>query len=175
MTYFARALGASHTGALDDARRASAALDDIQKKLADSGDLYWAEQVAIEADGAKAHLALAEGRTAEALATMRATALREDATEKNAVTPGPLAPARELLGDMLLETKQPSAALVEYEATLKKEPNRFRAVHGAAQAAAESGDQETARRYYAQLLQIAAKADSPGRPELAEAKRVTER
>jgi hypothetical protein len=175
MTYFARALGASHTGALDDARRASAALDDIQKKLAGSGDLYWAEQVAIEADGAKAHLALAEGRTAEAIATMRAAALREDATEKNAVTPGPLAPARELLGDMLLETKQPSAALIEYEATLKKEPNRFRAVNGAARASAESGDQETARRYYAQLLQIAAKADSPGRPELAEAKRVTER
>ncbi|HVW05321.1 MAG TPA: hypothetical protein VHB78_09950 [Vicinamibacterales bacterium] len=175
MTYFARALGASHTGALDDARRASAALDDIQKKLAGSGDLYWAEQVAIERDGAKAYLALAEGHTDEALATMRATALREDATEKNAVTPGPLAPARELLGDMLLETKQPSTALVEYEATLKKEPNRFRAVHGAARAAAESGDQEMARRYYAQLLQIAAKADSPGRPEFAEAKRVTER
>jgi hypothetical protein len=175
MTYFARALGASHTGALDDARRASAALDDIQKKLAGSGDLYWAEQVAIERDGAKAYLVLAEGRTDEALATMRATALREDATEKNAVTPGPLAPARELLGDMLLETKQPSAALVEYEATLKKEPNRFRAISGAARAAAESGDQEMARRYYAQLLQITAKADSPGRPELAEAKRVTGR
>jgi tetratricopeptide (TPR) repeat protein len=175
MTYFARALGASHTGALDDARRASVALDDIQKKLAGSGDLYWAEQVAIERDGAKAYLALAEGRTAEAIAAMRAAALREDATEKNAVTPGPLAPARELLGDMLLEAKQPSAALVEYEATLKKEPNRFRATYGAARAAAASGDQERARRYYAQLLQIAAKADSPGRPELAEAKRVTGR
>jgi hypothetical protein len=175
MTYFARVLGASHTGALDDARPASVALDDIQKKLAGSGDLYWAEQVAIERDGAKAYLALAEGRTAEAIAAMRAAALREDATEKNAVTPGPLAPARELLGDMLLEAKQPSAALVEYEATLKKEPNRFRATYGAARAAAESGDQETARRYYAQLLQIAAKADSPGRPELAEATRVTGR
>jgi tetratricopeptide (TPR) repeat protein len=175
MTYFARALGASHTGALDDARRASVALDDIQKKLAGSGDLYWAEQVAIERDGAKAYLALAEGRTTEAIATMRAAARREDATEKNAVTPGPLAPARELLGDMLLETKQPSAALVEYEATLKKEPNRFRATYGAARAAADSGNQERARRYYAQLLQIAAKADSPGRPELAEAKRVTGR
>jgi tetratricopeptide (TPR) repeat protein len=175
MTYFARVLGASHTGALDDARPASVALDDIQKKLAGSGDLYWAEQVAIERDGAKAYLALAEGRTAEAIAAMRAAALREDATEKNAVTPGPLAPARELLGDMLLEAKQPSAALVEYEATLKKEPNRFRATYGAARAAAASGDQERARRYYAQLLQIAAKADSPGRPELAEAKRVTGR
>lgn len=175
MTHFARALGASHTGALDDARRASAALDDIQKKLAGSSEPYWAEQVAIERDGAKAYLALAEGRTTEALATMRATALREDATEKNAVTPGPLAPARELLGDMLLEAKQPAAALVEYEATLKKEPNRFRAVDGAARAATAAGDQETARRYYAQLLQIAAKADSPGRPELAEAKRVTGR
>jgi Tfp pilus assembly protein PilF len=121
-----------------------------------------------------AYLALAEGRTAEALTMMRAAAQREDATEKNAVTPGPLAPARELLGDMLLDAKQPSAALVEYEATLKKEPNRFRAVHGAARAAAESGDQEAARRYYAQLLQIAAHADRPVRPELAEAMRVTD-
>jgi tetratricopeptide (TPR) repeat protein len=174
MTYFARALGASHTGALDDARRASAALDDIQKTLAGSSEPYWAEQVAIERDGAMAYLALAEGRTAEALTMMRAAAQREDATEKNAVTPGPLAPARELLGDMLLDAKQPSAALVEYEATLKKEPDRFHAVHGAARAAAESGDQEAARRYYAQLLQIAAHADRPVRPELAEAMRVTD-
>ena len=40
----------------------------------------------------------------------------EDATEKSAVSPGPLAPARELLGEMLLEMKRPKEALTELEA-----------------------------------------------------------
>jgi len=101
---------------------------------------------------------------------MRATVTREDATEKNAVTPGPLAPARELLGDMLLDLKKPAEALVEYEATMKKEPNRFRGVYGAAKAASLSGDRAKAKAYYAQLLDICKRADSPGRPELAEAR-----
>jgi tetratricopeptide (TPR) repeat protein len=101
---------------------------------------------------------------------MRATATREDATDKNAVTPGPLAPARELLGDMLLDLKKPAEALVEYEATMKKEPNRFRGVYGAARAASLAGDRAKARTYYTQLLDICKRADSPGRPELAEAR-----
>ena len=74
---------------------------------------------------------------------MRTAATREDATEKSAVTPGPVAPARELLGDMLLELKQPAAALKEYQAVMKKEPNRFRAIYGAASAASLAGDQAT--------------------------------
>ena len=90
-------------------------------------------------------LALAEGRNADALAGMRAAADMEDRTEKAAVTPGPLAPARELLGQMLLQLAQPSEALKEFEATLKKEPNRFRAVYGAATAAAQAGDRARAR------------------------------
>ena len=85
---------------------------------------------------------------------MRAVALREDATEKSAVTPGPVAPARELLGEMLIELKQPAAALKEFQATLKKEPNRFRAVYGAARAAELSGDQAGSASYYAQLVKI---------------------
>jgi tetratricopeptide (TPR) repeat protein len=170
MTYFARALGATHTGALADARRSIDALQDIQDRLTKAKETYWAEQVAIEHDDAAAFLALAEGRTADALSTMRAAALREDATEKNAVTPGPIAPARELLAEMLLEMKQPAQALKEFEATLKKEPNRFRALYGAARAASLSGDRTAARSYYAQLLKICERADSPGRPELVEAK-----
>ncbi len=81
----------------------------------------------------------------DALTMMRATATREDATEKNAVTPGPLAPARELLGDMLLQMKKPAEALVEYQATMKKEPNRFRGVYGAAKAASLAGDRAAAK------------------------------
>jgi tetratricopeptide (TPR) repeat protein len=170
MSYFARALGASHTGALDDARQSIAALAGIRDRLTQAKEAYWAEQVGIQHDSATAFLALAEGRTADALAAMRAAAVREDATEKNAVTPGPIAPARELLGEMLLELKRPADAVKEFEATMKKEPNRFRAVYGAAKAASLAGDAATARTYYRQLLTICTHADAPGRPELAEAK-----
>ena len=170
MTLFARALGSAQTGALDNARSAIDAMKTIQANLTQAKEAYWAEQVAIQVDGAAAFLALAEKRTDDAVKMMRATVTREDATEKNAVTPGPLAPARELLGDMLLELKKPAEALVEYEATMKKEPNRFRGVYGAAKAASLAGDRAKARTYYTQLLDICKKADSPGRPELAEAR-----
>ncbi|HUR19980.1 MAG TPA: hypothetical protein VMZ90_04175, partial [Vicinamibacterales bacterium] len=173
MTHFARALGASHTGKLDDARQSIAALKNIQDRLVEAKEAYWGEQVGIQREGALAFLAMAEGKTAEALATMRAAAVREDATEKSAVTPGPIAPARELLGEMLLEMKQPAEALKEFQATLKKEPNRFRALYGAAKAASLDGDKATARTYYGQLVKMCAKADSPGRPELAEARKFT--
>jgi hypothetical protein len=173
MTHFARALGAAHTGALVPARASIDALQQIHDRLAQAGEAYWAEQVEIEREGASAFVALAEGKTDEAVRTMRGAAAREDATEKNAVTPGPVAPARELLGDLLIELKQPAAALREYQATLEKEPNRFRAVYGAARAAALAGDQQTAKTMYAKLLSVCVKADQPGRPELAEARTAT--
>ena len=97
---------------------------------------------------------------------MAAAAALEDTTEKSAVTPGPLAPARELLGEMLLEANQPAKALVEFEANLKKEPNRFKSVYGAARAAELAGDKRKARTYYAQLVKICERGDRPGRPEL---------
>jgi tetratricopeptide (TPR) repeat protein len=100
---------------------------------------------------------------------MKTALEREGATEKNAVTPGPLAPASELLGEMLLQLKEPAQALKQFEATLTKEPNRFRAVLGAARAANLSGDQAAARKYYGLLLNLCPRADKPGRSELAEA------
>lgn len=124
MTYFARALGASHTGDLAKAKSSVDSLASIQQRLATMGEAYWAEQVAIQRLAAQAWLDLAEHREADALAHMREAATREDATEKNAVTPGPLAPARELLGDMLLTLNRPTEARAEYRATLTKEPNR---------------------------------------------------
>jgi Tfp pilus assembly protein PilF len=97
----------------------------------------------------------------------------EDKTEKNAITPGPLAPARELLGEMLLESKQPAEALKEFEATLTKEPNRFRSLYGAAEAAKQAGDRQTAHAYFQKLLKVAERGDIPGRQELAEARSET--
>jgi hypothetical protein len=128
MTYFARSLGASHTGDLAKAKASVDSLESIQQRLSAKGEGYWAEQVAIQRLGAEAWLDLAEKRETDALGLMREAATREDATEKNAVTPGPLAPARELLGDMLMELNRPAEATAEYRATLKKEPNRRHAL-----------------------------------------------
>ena len=128
MTYFARSLGASHTGDLTKAKAFVDSLASIQLRLSARGEGYWAEQVAIQRLAAEAWLDLAEKRETDALGLMREAATREDATEKSAVTPGPLAPARELLGDMLMELNRPGEATAEYRATLKKEPNRRHAL-----------------------------------------------
>jgi hypothetical protein len=130
MTYFARSLGASHTNDVAGARVAIDSLASIRQRLIGKGEPYWAEQLAIQQLAAQAWLDLAEHREADALAHMREAATREDATEKNAVTPGPLAPARELLGDMLVQLHRPAEAIVEYRATLQREPNRRHSLRG---------------------------------------------
>jgi hypothetical protein len=132
MTYFARALGASHIGDLAKSRAAIDSLSSIQQRLSAKGESYWAEQVAIQQLAARAWLELAEHRNDSALAHMREAAAREDATEKSAVTPGPLAPAREQLGDMLAALNRKAEAKVEYRATLQKEPNRRHSLRGVA-------------------------------------------
>jgi tetratricopeptide (TPR) repeat protein len=170
LTWFARALGAARTGEIATARTAVAELQKAVDRLTAEREAYWAEQVTIQKIAASAWLALAEGRQADALASMREAAEREDRTEKAAVTPGPLAPARELLGEMLLQVKQPKAALAEFQKVMTKEPNRFRAVAGAAAAASRSGNAALARKLNAELLKICPRGDTPGRPELAAAR-----
>ena len=133
MTYFARALGAVHVKDLSKARASVDSLAAIRDRLA-ANEQYWSEQVAIQHLAATAWLELESGNADSALAHMRQAAMREDATEKSAITPGPLAPARELLGDMLMKLKRPREALAEYRKTLVKEPNRRRALAGAARA-----------------------------------------
>lgn len=171
LTHLARALGAAHRGHADTIKASIDALQRITDTLTGQKETYWAEQTEIQRREAVAWLALTEGRGIDAVAAMRVAAEMEDRTEKAAVTPGPLAPARELLGEMLLQLKQPADALKEFEATLKKEPNRFRAVFGAATAAALAGNRAKSRTYYAQLVKICERGDTPGRPELAEARK----
>jgi hypothetical protein len=168
MTYFARSLGASHLGDTTGARVAIDSLGAIRERLAAAREGYWAEQVAIQQLDAQAWLELAEHRPERALARMHEAARREDATEKSAVTPGPLAPARELLGDMLLELQRPSEALAAYRATLEKEPNRFRTLRGALRAATLADDRPAATQYASALRTLTSRADVPGRPELRE-------
>jgi len=173
MTWFARGLGAARLGQVASANEAAAALQEIRERLATAGENYWARQVEIQQLAVGAWAALAAGKKEEALRQMKSAAELEDGTEKSAVTPGPLAPARELLGDMLLEMNEPSQALEQFEATLKKEPGRFRALYGAGHAAQLSGDRETSQKYFRELLKVCTRADQPGRPELAEAQRAT--
>jgi len=118
---------------------------------------------------ALAWVALAEGRGVEGIDLLRAAAASEDATDKAAISPGPLAPARELLGEMLLESGNAKEALVAFEATMKKEPGRFRGMYGAARAAEAAGDAAKARRLYGTLLNLAQSA-STERPEVQHAR-----
>ncbi len=173
VTYYARALGAARSGNAAAARPDLDRLAILRDVLEKENDAYWTEQVDIQRRAALAWVRLAEGQPSEALTLMREAADREDATDKSAVTPGPIKPARELLGEMLLQVNRPAEALAAFEATLHREPNRFRATYGEARAAAASGNRPKARASYAKLLQIAKAADQPGRPELAEARKAT--
>jgi tetratricopeptide (TPR) repeat protein len=150
---FARALGNAHTGDLSRANSAIVSLVANQEKLTAMNEAYWAEQVAIQILEARAAVDFADKRTADALQQMKEAVNREDATEKAAVTPGPLAPAHELLGDMYLDLHRSAEALVEYRACLQREPNRFRSLYGAMKAASGSGDKAAAAEYARQIEQ----------------------
>jgi hypothetical protein len=171
VTYFARALGAARSGNPAAAAKDMETLNALAAKLKEAKDAYWTSQVEIQSKGASAWIALAEGKKDEGLALMRQAVAMEDLTEKSAISPGPIKPARELLGEMLLEMGKPAEALAEFEATMKKEPNRFRGVYGAAVAAERSSDKAKAKTYYAQLLKICEKGDKGGRPELEAARK----
>jgi tetratricopeptide (TPR) repeat protein len=169
MTWFARGLGAARLGQARAANESATALQQIRERLVKAGENYWGLQVEIQELAVRAWAALAEGKKEEALQQMKSAAELEDGTEKSAVTPGPLAPARELLGEMLLEVNEPAQALEQFEATLKKEPGRFRALYGAAHAAQLSGNRDASQRLFRELLQVCVSADKPGRPEVTEA------
>jgi hypothetical protein len=168
ITHFARALGAARSGDPDAARPDIAKLAELRDRLLQEKDAYWAEIVDIQRQVAAAWLLAAEGKHADALAAMRAAAEAEDKTEKSIVTPGPLAPARELYGSMLLERGMTAEALAAFEATLAKEPNRLGATVGAAQAAEKSGDAAKARQHYAKVMELAEGREA--RAEVAQAR-----
>jgi tetratricopeptide (TPR) repeat protein len=170
ITYFARAVGAARSGDATGAHAAARKLGELQSALAAKGEEYWAQQVQIQQISAQAWATFAEGEKEEAVRLLREAVAIEDSTDKSAISPGPLAPARELLGEMLLQLDRPADALTELEAVVKKEPNRFRATYHAARAATLTGDREKGSKYYAALLRIAEKADTPPRPELEEAR-----
>lgn len=145
---YARGIGAA-LGTDPAAARAEAAR--LQALAAATKAPYWAEQIGIQAAVVEALATRAEGRNDDALAMLRSAAEREDATEKHVITPGPIVPARELLAYATLDTGDATAALREFESVLQREPNRYRAVEGAARAAERAGDTVKAAEYSRQL------------------------
>ena len=170
ISHFARALGAARSGKPEAAKADVQKLAELRDKLREAKDNYWSEIVDIQRQVAVAWVLHAEGKYDEALKAMSAAADAEDKTEKHVVTPGPLAPARELYGFMLLDRGMAKEALAAFEATKAKEPNRFQGYAGAAKAADTLGDKAAARHNYQQLVALTANADTE-RPEVAAAKK----
>ena len=133
-------------------------------------DAYWAEQVDIQRRIALAWVAYSEGRKAEGIAELRAAADAADATDKSAVSPGPLAPARELLRVHVPRRRPRRRGAGRVRSESREEPNRFRGLYGAGQAAEAAGDRVKAARFYQQLLKMAPGDASSQRPELQHAR-----
>jgi tetratricopeptide (TPR) repeat protein len=170
ITYFARALGAARAGDPEAAKPDIAKLGELRDKLREAKDAYWLEQVDIQAKIASAWLLYAEGKKGDALKAMSEAADAEDHTEKHPVTPGVLKPARELYGEMLLDSGNAKDALTAFEATLKKEPKRLSALAGAARAAAQLGDASKGRDYFGKIVEQAGNGGDT-RTEIADARK----
>ncbi len=166
--HFARALGSARTGDPASAQKEIEKLGEL-KQNAPKQPYDWRSQIEIQETAARAWVALAKGNQEEARALARAAADFEDRSEKHPVTPGSVLPARELLGDLLMETGSPAEAFIEYKASLRVTPRRFHGLAGAARAAEMAGDSQSAAAYYRQLLD-ACKGATAARPELAQAR-----
>ena len=164
---FGRGLGAARAGDVKQARAEMERLAAVQKRFDERGDKYWSGQAAIHLKTIEGWVAKAEGREADALKLLREAADMEDGTEKHIVTPGPLAPARELYAEVLLDSGDARGAYAEYVKTLEREPGRRRTLQGAAAAAERAGDASNAKKYRDMMsgtggmTPVSAKAEEP--------------
>jgi tetratricopeptide (TPR) repeat protein len=154
LTHFARAVGAARSGDAVHAREAVARLQQLRQKLLDQRNGYWADQIDVQRRAADAWIARAEGHDDDAVTLLRSAADLEDSMDKSPVTPGSIIPAREMLGDLLLEINQPVNALEAYERSLADAPNRLNGLTGAARAAQLAGDRAKASAYYVQVAKL---------------------
>jgi hypothetical protein len=169
ITAFARAVGMARNGDVSGAEKEVAKLETLRDSLVQVKNKYWADQVEVQRRAAAALVARAQGKNQEALNGLRSAVDLEGSMDKHPVTPAPIVPARELLGELLVELNQPKDALVEFEGTLMAEPNRFRSLFGAAQAAELSGDTGKARALYTKVVSLCDRADTE-RAELKQAR-----
>jgi tetratricopeptide (TPR) repeat protein len=168
ITWMAIGIGAARSGHLDSATHAEQSLASLRDSTARQNNKYWSDQVEVQRREVAAWIQQANGKSEDAVATMRSASDLEDSMDKHAVTPGAVLPAREMLAQLLLLKKQPDHALSEFEAVLKVAPNRFNALYGAATAAESSGNKPAAALYFRKLTETAVGDE---RPELETARK----
>ncbi len=167
IVHFAHGIGAARSNNAAVAQQAVEDLKVAESKLAKNA--YWAGRVSIQRHVVEAWLSFANGAFDQAVELMNKAVALERGSEKSAISPGPLAPAREQLGELLLELKRPNEALIAFAEAVEKEAGRFRGLYGAAVAADAAGKPAQAKAYFSRLLEICAKADSD-RSELIHAR-----
>ena len=150
-----RGFGAAHVGTLKETKAAGARLAELEAATREAGEDLFARNIQVLRLELNAWLAHVEGREESSVAMMREAADVEASTPKHPVTPGPTLPAEELLGDLLLEQKQPREALASYKRSLELYPSRFNSLLGAARAARALDDESLARTFYEALLEVA--------------------
>ena len=159
VVYSTRALGAARSGDLKAAKRALAELDRLQP-LVESP--WWRGRIDIEDDVVASWVAHVKGDDRRALELMNAAASNELRAGKESTEPGHVIHAAEQLGFLLLELKRPEEALAAFDAALADSPRRFNSLLGAGQAAEAARQPETARKYYAELVQMSVASERPG-------------
>jgi len=169
MTYFARALGAAHTNQFEQAQADINKLAELKAALPDSAH-YWAIQIEIQRLSAIAWLHYQQNDKRAAYITMASAVDLEASTEKHPVTPGEVLSAHELFADMLLSLGHIKDALVQYEASLKRNPNRFNSLFGAGYVNELILNKGQATYYYKALIELTANADTNSE-ELAHARK----
>src|SRR5881398_2209527 len=157
---YGHALGRAHIGDLDGARKAIARMGQLRDATKDPKFDYFKKHLEVQMRAASAWVAASEGKKNKAIEMLRQAADAEDILGKHPVSPGAFVPIREQLGTLLLEVGQAKHAQQEFEAALKIYPGRFRGLYGAARAAEQNGDKESASRYYAKLAAQTTKAAS---------------
>ncbi len=162
--HFARAIGAIRTGNLDMGRSEIQQLEELHRKISAAYSVsYWISQAETQLLAARGWLKLKEGDAENALALMRRATELETKADKEAVTPGEVLPAGELLGDMLADLKRPADALAAFQAVLVSSPNRLNSLYGAARSAEAAGDIKKATHYYRDYTKLVEAADPDAR------------
>jgi hypothetical protein len=164
ITWTAIGEGSARSGHLDRAAKAEQMLATLRDAALKQNNVYWGNQIEVQRREVAAWIAQQTGNGSEAIAQMRSAAQLEESMDKDAVTPGAVTPAREMLAEMLLIQKLPAESLTEYETVLKVAPNRFNAVFGAARSAEAAGNEIAAKQYIQKLTEFAPGNERPKLP-----------
>jgi tetratricopeptide (TPR) repeat protein len=165
---YARGMGRARSGDVEGAKKSVARLAELREASSDPKFAYFRSHLELQHQAVSAWVAKAEGKKAQAVKMMKKAAEEEDKLGKHPVTPGPVYPIREQLGEMLLELDRPAEALAAFEESLKLSPHRFYGLYGAGRAAELARKDEDARKHYASLVAMCDGAGA-GREELTQA------